>query len=94
MITINLSFHTITVKFSLELGDEINMNIHYPQPKFDELEVGHILQKGEMRLRIIEIDYRRHIVYYREVGGGAKSSGTLTESSYAQQCRTGAIHAV
>ena len=84
----------MSFKFSSELGDEINMNIHYPQPKFDELEVGHILQKGEKRLRIIEIDYRRHIVYYREVGGGVKSNGTLTESSYAQQCRNGAIYAV
>lgn len=70
------------------------MNRHYPQPKFDELEVGHILQKGEKRLRIIEIDYRRHIVYYREVGGGTKSHGALTESSYAQQCRNGVLHAV
>jgi len=76
------------------LGDEINMNNYYPPPKFDELQVGHILQKGEKRLRIIEIDYRRHIVYYREVGGTAKSNGALTESSYAQQCRKGLIHAI
>ena len=78
----------------MELGDEINMNNHRSQPEFDKLEVGHILQKGKKRLRIIEIDYRRHIVYYREVGGGAKSNGALTESLYAQQCRKGVIHAV
>jgi len=76
------------------LGDEINMNNCYPQPKFDELQVGNILQKGEKRLRIIEIDYRRHIVYYREVGGGTKSHGALTESMYNQQCQKGVIHAV
>jgi len=76
------------------LGDEINMNSHCPQPKFDELQVGHILQKGEKRLQIIEIDYRRHIVYYLEVSDGSKVHGALTESSYAQQCRNGAIHAV
>ncbi len=70
------------------------MTNHRQQPKFDELQVGNILQKGEKRLRIIEIDYRRHIVYYREVGGGAKSNGALTESLYNQQCRTGIIHAV
>ncbi len=70
------------------------MNNYYPQPKFDELQVGNILQKGEKRLRIIEIDYRRHIVYYREVGGGTKSHGALTENSYAQQCRKGVIQAV
>jgi len=76
------------------LGDEINMTNHRQQPKFDELQVGNILQKGEKRLRIIEIDYRRHIVYYREVGGGTKSHGALTENSYAQQCRKGVIQAV
>ena len=76
------------------MGDEINMNSDCAQPKFDELEVGHILKKGNKRLRIIEIDYRRHIVYYREVGGGTKSHGTLTESSYAQQCQKGVIHAI
>ena len=76
------------------MGDEINMDSHHPQPKFDELQVGNILQKDGKRLRIIEIDYRRHIVYYREVGGGIKSHGTLTESSYAQQCQKGVIHAV
>ena len=76
------------------MGDEIDMDSHHPQPKFDELQVGNILQKDGKRLRIIEIDYRRHIVYYREVGGGTKSNGALTENSYAQQCRKGVIQAV
>ena len=76
------------------MGDEINMNGHCSQPKFDELQVGNILQKGEKRLRIIEIDYRRNIVYYREMGGGRKAHGVLTETAYAQQCRSGHIYPV
>ena len=87
-------FSTIALKFPLGLGDEISMNGHCSQPKFDELEVGYILQKGDKRLRIIEIDYRRHIVYYREIGGGKKADGALTESSYAKQAQSGVIHTI
>lgn len=63
-------------------------------PDFDELEVGQILKTKDRLLRIIEIDYRRNIVYYEEVGSNKRKQGSLTESSYLDECQGGRIHAV
>lgn len=68
------------------------MNSHRSQPKFDELEVGQILKQGERLLQIVEIDYRRNIVYYQEVD--TQNQGTLTESCYSQARQNGTMHVI
>ncbi|MFQ5676576.1 MAG: hypothetical protein ACE5G1_11810 [bacterium] len=63
-------------------------------PNFDELEVGQLIKTKSRLLRIIEIDYRRNILYYEEVGSNKRKQGSFTKPSYLEECQGGKILAV